>query len=322
MPEIDFYTFGIVPNDALLERITCVLDRVHAYGDFELRSARLYYGTISAASQALGIPMSHYREALRGSKGYTKGKGIAFDSMSNELLNLLCDGASMILEMSDTERMALFPERRQPRIVKEAFVKKVELWRAEQLPNQGRVALCLSLLERYKRMWRYRHHPRVVFESAVSDPLKVILRSLNSIESRANESEVCAVAMEIVGEYETYRWHRDQISNHVKIQRKILDRKRSLFLNALILRDGKKCANPICGSTKKLRIDHIDPLSRGGSTEVDNLQILCVRCNSKKRNKTPQLDRVCEPAMIFQRRSVAASGSQIVRVADRIENGQ
>ncbi len=317
MPEVDFYTFGIVANDALLDRINSALDKVCAYGKFELRSAWLYYGTQRAAAQALDIPISLYREALTRPKSR-----VAFDSISNELLNLLCDGASMILEMSDTERRLLFPRNRQPRIVKEAFVKKVELWRAEQLPNQGRVALCIGLLERYKRMWRYRHHPRVVFESAVSDPLKVILRSLDSIENRANESEVCSVALEIVGEYETYRWHHEQISNHVKIQRKILDRKRSLFLDALVLRDGKRCANPICRSTKKLRIDHIDPLSRGGSTEMDNLQILCVRCNSKKRNKTPQLDRVREPAIIFQRRSVAASGSQLVTVADRIENGQ
>jgi 5-methylcytosine-specific restriction endonuclease McrA len=321
MPEIDFYTFGIVPNDALLARINGALDRVRAYGDLELRSAWLYYGTMTGASQALGISMSHYREALRRSK-YTKGKGIAFDSMSDELLNLLCDGKCMILEMSDNERLWLFPENRQPRMVKEAFVKKVELWRAEQLPNQGLVSLCISLLERYKRMWRYRHRPRLVFESAVSDPLKVILRSLDSIENRANESEVCAVAMEIVGEYETYRWHREQISNHVKSQQKILDRKRSFFLNALILREGRKCANPNCRSTKKLTIDHIDPLSRGGLTEEDNLQFLCARCNSKKSNKTPQLDRVCEPATIFQRRSVATSGSQLGTVVDRIENGQ
>src|ERR1700694_2740977 len=118
MPEIDFYTFGIVPNAALLERIDGALDRVRAYGDLELRSAWLYYGTRRAAAEALGIPMSLYREALRRHK-YTKGKGIAFDSMSDELLNLLCDGAHMILEMSDTERRALFPENRQPHIVKE-----------------------------------------------------------------------------------------------------------------------------------------------------------------------------------------------------------
>jgi hypothetical protein len=297
MPEIDFYTFGILPNEALLERINGALDEIYAFGDFDLRSAWLYYGTKRTATRALSIPLSLFREALTRRK-HTKGKGVAFDSMSDQLWSLLRDGANMIVEMSDRERRALFPENRQPRLVKEAFVKKVELWRTEHLPNPGRVALCVSLLERYRRMWRYRHHPRTVFESAVSDPLKVILRSLNSIENKAGESRVCSMALEIVGEYETYRWHREQITNHIRTQRKILDRKRSLFREALVLRDGKRCA--YCKSTRQLRIDHRHPLSRGGLTEADNLQFLCFRCNSKKSNKTSQLDRVCSPAMIIK----------------------
>jgi 5-methylcytosine-specific restriction endonuclease McrA len=289
MPNIDFYTFGILANDALLERINGALDGIYAFGDFELRSAWLYHGTKRAAAQALGIPISLYREALTRPK-YAKGKGVAFDSMSDKLLSLLRDGASMILEMSDDERRALFPENRQPRMVREAFVKRVESWRRERLPNDDQVALCVSLLEPYKRMWRYRHRPRIVFELGVSDPLKAILRSLTSIENKAGESEVCSVALEIIREYETYRWHREQVTKHIKTQRRILDRKRGSFLEALILRDGERCATADCRSTTRLRIDHKDPLSRGGFTEVDNLQLLCFPCNSKKSNKTPQLD--------------------------------
>lgn len=47
-------------------------------------------------------------------------------------------------------------------------------------------------------------------------------------------------------------------------------------------RDGKKCA--VCGSTEKLCIDHIFPVSRGGFTQMDNLQILCEKCNIQKSN--------------------------------------
>ena len=161
----------------------------------------------------------------------------------------------------------------------------LESLRTHRLPADDRVDLCVSLLERYKRMWRYRHRPRIVFESAVSDPLKVILRSLSSIENKAGEFEVCSVALEIIREYDTYRWHREQVSKHIKTQRKIIDRKRSLFLEALILRDGKTCAD--CKSTKQLRIDHRHPLSLGGFTVMGNLQLLCFPCNSKKSNKTP-----------------------------------
>lgn len=47
-----------------------------------------------------------------------------------------------------------------------------------------------------------------------------------------------------------------------------------------------KCA--ICGvdTTNGFHIDHITPLSRGGSNWPANLQILCRRCNSSKGSKT------------------------------------
>ncbi len=48
-------------------------------------------------------------------------------------------------------------------------------------------------------------------------------------------------------------------------------------------RGGHKCAH--CGSTKKLEIDHIIPISKGGTGDEANLQVLCRPCNRKKRVK-------------------------------------
>ena len=48
-------------------------------------------------------------------------------------------------------------------------------------------------------------------------------------------------------------------------------------------RDGDVCCH--CGSVEALTIDHIIPVSRGGSDDISNLQTLCKSCNSRKRDK-------------------------------------
>ena len=40
-----------------------------------------------------------------------------------------------------------------------------------------------------------------------------------------------------------------------------------------------------CGGYKSLVIDHILPVSLGGTNDLDNLQTLCHSCNSAKSNK-------------------------------------
>ena len=40
-----------------------------------------------------------------------------------------------------------------------------------------------------------------------------------------------------------------------------------------------------CGSGDRLEIDHIKPVSRGGTDEISNLQILCKHCNCSKGAK-------------------------------------
>lgn len=47
-----------------------------------------------------------------------------------------------------------------------------------------------------------------------------------------------------------------------------------------------------CGTTERITIDHVVPLSKGGSNRLENLQPLCVSCNSKKRTKTMDFRRV------------------------------
>ena len=49
-------------------------------------------------------------------------------------------------------------------------------------------------------------------------------------------------------------------------------------------RDGFRCL--VCHSTDELTIDHDIPLSRGGTNDDGNLQLLCGPCNSRKGSST------------------------------------
>lgn len=47
-------------------------------------------------------------------------------------------------------------------------------------------------------------------------------------------------------------------------------------------RDKFKCVYCGSGKEKKLHVDHIVPVIRGGKTVIENLQVLCVECNLAK----------------------------------------
>lgn len=72
-------------------------------------------------------------------------------------------------------------------------------------------------------------------------------------------------------------------------RREVVERapKKKVYRSTIYARDGHKCL--ACGTlpTKDnwLSIDHIVPLSRGGSYDMNNLQTLCRNCNTMKGNR-------------------------------------
>src|SRR5579884_3856751 len=61
-------------------------------------------------------------------------------------------------------------------------------------------------------------------------------------------------------------------------------------------RDHGHCYN--CGRKVPLgwaHIDHIIPLSRGGSNDDDNLAVMCPECNTRKGARTPRQARMRSP---------------------------
>jgi 5-methylcytosine-specific restriction endonuclease McrA len=46
-----------------------------------------------------------------------------------------------------------------------------------------------------------------------------------------------------------------------------------------------RCTNPYCNKVERLTIDHVVPLSQGGTDNIHNLQLLCRACNTAKGDR-------------------------------------
>ena len=87
--------------------------------------------------------------------------------------------------------------------------------------------------------------------------------------------------------YEDFKKEIDGTVHPSRLHYYIMQRMRcyaSLFnrdMRKILIDENSKCN--YCGTTEKLTIDHIIPISKGGKNEKENVQILCSICNNKKR---------------------------------------
>ena len=92
--------------------------------------------------------------------------------------------------------------------------------------------------------------------------------------------DLCYECLEKLYKYNNFIGNEDEKEIGIKVIRKTITEE---LRDTIYKRDGYKCKQ--CGSKKDLVIDHIIPFSKGGTTELKNLQTLCKICNSKKGNR-------------------------------------
>lgn len=66
------------------------------------------------------------------------------------------------------------------------------------------------------------------------------------------------------------------------------EQKRELIKNKSLMNPAGKCECQLCHKwfyPEELEMDHIEPWSKGGRTELSNAQLLCRTCNARKGNK-------------------------------------
>jgi len=84
----------------------------------------------------------------------------------------------------------------------------------------------------------------------------------------------------------TCRWCRKgDDSAHAARRRAVSGRHTGADVRAIFERQRGRCAWCCCPLWGGYHVDHVMPLSRGGSDDADNLQLMCARCNLRKGAK-------------------------------------
>lgn len=82
---------------------------------------------------------------------------------------------------------------------------------------------------------------------------------------------------------------RTRVRNRRALERAADGYHKTSDVERILAQQKYRCANPTCRKSvrHKRHVDHIVPLSKGGSNWPRNLQILCPTCNIRKNNKCP-----------------------------------
>lgn len=84
-----------------------------------------------------------------------------------------------------------------------------------------------------------------------------------------------------------YNTHKQQYLEAVHRRRALIENAGTFTMAEFIaLCEACNYICPACHEKAVLTVDHVVPLSKGGSNTIDNIQPLCGKCNRSKRRKT------------------------------------
>ncbi|MEZ6185015.1 MAG: HNH endonuclease signature motif containing protein [Planctomycetota bacterium] len=161
-------------------------------------------------------------------------------------------------------------------------------------------ASCEALLIRELKRGIQKHggtcyvtNQRVVFHSR-EHPKAISLKSLQSVEAHQGLLYVVGTSARSTASFYLREPERMEafVEYAVRALRRQLDLKQTSGVSrsipqhvklAVWQRDLGRCVQ--CGAEDYLEFDHVIPFSKGGANSVENLQILCRRCNLEKGSK-------------------------------------
>ena len=135
----------------------------------------------------------------------------------------------------------------------------------------------------YQRCWRERHK-----EQQLEYGRKYRLENKEKLSQRAKENYI-TIRDGVIARVKQYKQTHPITRKSSKHRRRVMERTAIGHFNdeewrKLTSDCGNVCA--CCKQEKTLTVDHIVPLSKGGTNKIENIQPLCLSCNSRKHDKT------------------------------------
>lgn len=224
---------------------------VDAGGQLPLRVHVQDIGTL-----VVNVPFSGVIEARRENGALSSGDEILFLNTTQEAIQVWKDEQARIAEEEKAKKAREAEQERERRMAEyRAREARYQEFLAEEKRKQESLEYKIEQAERMK---------------AEAEREKAEIAAKLKEQQRRRELEK-QVRQDLIDSGELFG---DQ-TKRPRIPREVVD--------AVYKRDGGRCQE--CGTTEDLQLDHIIPFSKGGATTVENLQLLCGKCNRAKSNK-------------------------------------